>query len=74
MPHLIEVCAVCSHVVYKMNMGDAVHLSIPVIRDPAPDRNEAQNLSCRKLTHKNFRKLLYMLMCFKYAVGATGRL
>lgn len=48
-------------------------LSAPVTRDHAPGRNEGQNLSCRKLTCKNFRKLLYMLMCLKYAVKPTGR-
>lgn len=41
--------------------------------DLAPDRNEGENLSCRKLIHENFRKLIYMLMYFKSAVQTIGK-
>lgn len=42
--------------------------------DLAPDGNEGENLSCRKLIHENFRELFYMLITyFKNAVWATGK-
>jgi len=57
-----------------MSTGDSAleESSTPMTWDLAPDRNEGENLSCRKLIHKNFRELIYMLMS-KNAVQATGR-